>query len=144
MRPVLVSNHCWREVGIFKFVARYWWIPESSYLQIFCLSIGYYTTQDIIKSIHCCYLRALRAYQCAHCFFPQIFRVKFTKVDALTLCFSENLPATGDLAFIVRGQWHYMKCARFSPTDSEGRSNNSVAKYIFSVLTDVSNLAHNY
>ena len=28
-------------------------------------------------------------------------------VDVLNLCFSEKLPAAGNLAFIFRGQWHY-------------------------------------
>ena len=58
--------------------------------------------------------------------FPLEFEGKFTIVDVLTLCFSEKLPAAGNLTFIFRGQWPYMKWARFSPTDSEGRSNNSV------------------
>ena len=30
-------------------------------------------------------------------------RVKFTIVDVLTLCFSEKLPAAGNLTFIFRG-----------------------------------------
>ena len=49
---------------------------------------------------HCCYLRA----SCGHCFFSQTLRVKFTSVDVLILCFSEKLPAAGNLAFIFRGQ----------------------------------------
>ena len=46
-------------------------------------------------------------------------------MDVLTLCFSEKLPAAGNLTFIFRGQWH-MKWARFCPTDSDDKSNNSV------------------
>ena len=30
-------------------------------------------------------------------------RVKFNSVDVLTLCFSEKLPAAGNLAFILKG-----------------------------------------
>ena len=62
----------------------------------------------------------------SECFSTGALRVKFTSVDVLTLCFSEKLPAAGNLTFIFRGQWPHMKWARFSPTDSEGRSNNSV------------------
>ena len=58
-------------------------------------------------------------------FFPLILRVKFTSVDVLTLCFSEKLPATGNLAFKFRGQWPWIKWTRFSPSNSECRSNNS-------------------
>ena len=55
------------------------------------------------------------------------FYKDYTSVDALTLCFSEKLPAAGNLAFIFRGQWHQMKWTRFSPTDSEGTCKYSVA-----------------
>ena len=44
-----------------------------------------------------------------HCVFPETLRVKFTSVDVLTLCFSEKLPAADNLAFIFRGQSHYLK-----------------------------------
>ena len=37
-------------------------------------------------------------------FFSENLRVKFTNVDALTLCFSEKLPAAGNLDFVFRGQ----------------------------------------
>ena len=38
-------------------------------------------------------------------FFPLDLRVKFTGLDVLPLCFSEKLPAAGDLFFIFQGQW---------------------------------------
>ena len=53
--------------------------------------------------MHLCALFYLRtSYE--HCFFPYILTVKFTSVDVLTLRFSENLPAAGNLAFTFRGQ----------------------------------------
>ena len=48
--------------------------------------------------------------------------MKFTSLDVLTLCFNEKLPAAGNLASYSEGN----DIKRFSPTDSEGRSNNSV------------------
>ena len=41
--------------------------------------------------------------------------VRFTNVDVLDLYFSEKLPAACNSTFIFRGQWPYMKWARFSP-----------------------------
>ena len=38
------------------------------------------------------------------------------------------IPAAGNSAFIFRGQWLNMKLTIFSPSDAEGRSNNSVCK----------------
>ena len=36
--------------------------------------------------------------QNVHCFFPQTLWVTFTSLDVFTLCFSEKLPAAGNLA----------------------------------------------
>ena len=39
-----------------------------------------------------------------HCFFPQTLRVKFTSLDVFThCCFSEKLPAAGNLALYSEG-----------------------------------------
>ena len=67
-----------------------------------------------------------------HCFSPWNLRVKFTNVDLHTLCFREKFPAAGNLAFIFRGQWHRMEWARLSPSDLEGRFNNSVLQILCS------------
>ena len=44
-------------------------------------------------------------------------------MDVLTLCFSEQLPAAGNLNFTFKGKWNYMKWTRFTPSHSKGRSN---------------------
>ena len=52
--------------------------------------------------------------------------VTFTSVDVFTLCFSENLPAAGNLAFNSAGTDIEWNDQGFSPSDSEGSSNNGV------------------
>ena len=52
-------------------------------------------------------------------------RDKFINVDVFTLCFGEKMLPEGDLAFIFRGQWHWLKWTRFSPSDLEGGFNNN-------------------
>jgi hypothetical protein len=41
--------------------------------------------------------------QYGHCFFPLTLREKFTSLDVSTLCFSEKLPAAGNLALYSEG-----------------------------------------
>jgi hypothetical protein len=56
------------------------------------------------------------------------FEGKIHYLDVFIPCFSEKLPAAGNLAFIFRGQWQHMKWITFFLSDAEGRSNNSVCK----------------